>query len=457
MSASPEPTTRAGAAPAATVATVAPRRYALCGVSNRGVMSFALPVLGLAPDGTAGDESHADVADIVALVEPDTARAQAFNEWLAASAAARGPLPRYDSVAELVAAEQVDGIIVASPDHTHLEHAVAGLEHGLVVLTEKPMVTTTAEATELLAAQQRTGGTVLVTHNYRYPPRHLQLKELIRSGAIGRPVQVLLEYHVDTSHGASYFVRWNREKARSGGLTLHKSTHHLDLLGWLLDDEPVTVAAVGGTQFYGPSGPHRPRDASGTPLAGAALRDADPYWQDMLATGAVHEPDGGPRRGSLDLPYVEQYPAGVDHSVYDEAVDSVDTITSVIGYRSGVGAAYLINFSSPWEGFRLVVNGTHGQLETVSVHRSHGDITGGDEIVHRPLFGEPVRIPVATAEGGHEGADPLMRQDLFHGPSQRSLELGLPADARQGALAVAAGEALWQSAETGETIRISLD
>lgn len=433
------------------------RRYALCGVSNRGVMSFVLPLLGLSPDGTAGEEDHTDVADVVAVVEPDVERAAAFNTWLASSASARKSLPRYDSVADLVAAEQVDGLIIASPDHSHLEHAVAGLEHGLVVLTEKPMVTTLAAAKELLAAQQRTGGTVLVTHNYRYPPRHLQLKELIRSGAIGRPVQVLLDYHVDTSHGASYFVRWNREQAKSGGLTLHKSTHHLDLLSWLLDDEPVSVAAVGGTNFYGPHSPHRPRDAAGTPLSGAALRAEDPYWREMLATGAVSEPDGGPRRGSLGLPYVRQYPAGEEWSVYDDAVDSVDTITSVIGYRSGVGAAYLINFSSPWEGFRLVVNGTHGQLESVSVHRSAGDIADGDVIIHRPLFGAPVRIPVATADGGHEGADPLMRHDLFHGPSQRSLDLGLPADARQGALAVATGEALWRSAETGETIRISLD
>jgi|GEM_PF-244162 len=433
------------------------RRYALCGVSNRGTMSFALPILGLAADGSTGEESHADVADIVALVEPDAVRAEAFNAWLAGSSISHARLPRYDSVADLVAHEQVDGIIVASPDHTHLEHAVAGLEHGLVVLTEKPMVTTLAEAKELLAVQQRTGGTVLVTHNYRYPPRHLQLKELIRSGAIGRPVQVLLEYHVDTSHGSSYFVRWNREKKLSGGLTLHKSTHHLDLLGWLLDDEPVTVAAVGGRHFYGPDGAWRPRDESGAPLSGEALRAADPYWQDMLSTGTIHDPDGGPRRGSLDLPYAQQYPAGVEYSVYDEEADSVDTITSVIGYRGGAGAAYLINFSSPWEGFRLVINGTKGQLESVSVHRSHGEVPDGDVIVHRPLFGEPVKIPVATGEGSHEGADPLMRHDLFHGPSERSLALGLPADARQGALAVAAGEALWRSAETGETIRISLD
>ncbi|HIT76181.1 MAG TPA: polyketide cyclase, partial [Candidatus Avipropionibacterium avicola] len=43
------------------------------------------------------------------------------------------------------------------------------------------------------------------------------------------------------------------------------------------------------------------------------------------------------------------------------------------------------------------------------------------------------------------------------GPGPESVELGLPADARQGALAVAAGEALWRSAETGETITIDLD
>lgn len=434
------------------------RRFALCGLSNRGIASFALPLLGLDRDGRPGTEDHSSVADLVAVVEPDTVRAAAFEDWLTTHDRPRPA--RYDSIETMLTgptATAVDAVIIASPDHTHLAHIRSALAHGLEVVTEKPMVTTTDDARAVLAAEEASTGRVVVTHNFRYPPRHLQLKELLRAGRVGRVVQVLLDYHVDTSHGASYFVRWNRAMAASGGLTLHKSTHHLDLISWLIDDEPVRVAASGGRWFYGPDSPHRPRSADGAPLSGAALREADPYWQTMLRRGAVTDPEAGqPRRGVLDLPYQQQYPADVEFSVYDEEIDSVDTIASVIGYRGGAAASYLVNFSSPWEGFRLTVVGTHGQLEAVSGHVEHEPLPGSDQITVRPLFGEPEIIPVATGTGGHDGADPLLRHDLFHGPSARSVELGLPADARQGALAVAAGEALWRSAATGETIAIDL-
>ncbi|HLQ81961.1 MAG TPA: Gfo/Idh/MocA family oxidoreductase, partial [Bacillota bacterium] len=267
------------------------RRYALCGLSNRGIASFALPMLGLDRDGAPSEEDHSAVAELVAVVEPDAVRAAAFDSWLTDHG--RPPLPRHDSVDALLAdpdAPELDALVVASPDHTHIDHLRAGLAHGLDVVTEKPMVTTTEDARAVLAAEAASTGRVLVTHNFRYPPRHLQLKELLRAGRIGRVVQVLLEYHVDTSHGASYFVRWNRATAASGGLTLHKSTHHLDLVGWLLDDEPVRVAAAGGRWFYGPDSPHRPRAADGTALTGTELRAADPYWRTMVDRGAVAEP-----------------------------------------------------------------------------------------------------------------------------------------------------------------------
>lgn len=434
-----------------------PRRYALCGLSARGVSGYALPLLGLGLHGERADEGLAASAELVAVVDPDATRVDEFNAWLTRVGSSLAGLPRFDSIAELIGTTHVDGVIIASPDHTHLPHAVAGLEHGVEVIIEKPMVITTKEAHELRSVEARTSGRVVVAHNYRYPPRHLQLKELLRAGTIGRPVQVLFEYHVDTSHGASYFVRWNREKRFSGGLTLHKSTHHVDLISWLLDDEPATVAAVGGRHFYGREGAQRPYGSDGRPVTGSALRDTDPYWQGMVRTGAVDHLDGRARRGVLGLPYEFQYPAGTEYSVYDDEIDSLDTISAIIGYRGGAGASYLINFSSPWEGYRLVVNGTQGQLETVSPHRSHGDIPLGEFIVHRPLFGEPVQIRVATGFGTHEGADPLMRRDLFCGPDRRSRDLNLQADSRQGALAVAVGEAMWQSAESGATQHITFN
>ena len=52
-------------------------------------------------------------------------------------------------------------------------------------------------------------------------------------------------------HGADYFHRWHRQKTNSGGLMVHKSGHHFDLVNWWINSEPETVAAMGRLAFYG--------------------------------------------------------------------------------------------------------------------------------------------------------------------------------------------------------------
>lgn len=59
------------------------------------------------------------------------------------------------------------------------------------------------------------------------------------------------EWGLNTQHGADYFRRWHRNKNNSGGLLVHKSTHHFDLVNFWLDTAPDTVYAMGGLRFYG--------------------------------------------------------------------------------------------------------------------------------------------------------------------------------------------------------------
>ncbi|OYN85421.1 hypothetical protein CGZ92_10435 [Parenemella sanctibonifatiensis] len=78
--------------------------------------------------------------------------------------------------------------------------------------------------------------------------------EMIQQGAIGRVTQIEYQHRVDTRHGAGYFLRWNRERARSGGLSVHKSSHHLDLLQWWAGARPEVVFGRGARHFYGADG-----------------------------------------------------------------------------------------------------------------------------------------------------------------------------------------------------------
>ena len=60
-------------------------------------------------------------------------------------------------------------------------------------------------------------------------------------------------------HGADYFRRWHSHKENSGGLMVHKATHHFDLVNWWLSAVPVTVSASGKRDFYTPADGEAPR------------------------------------------------------------------------------------------------------------------------------------------------------------------------------------------------------
>lgn len=417
-----------------------------------------MPLLGHA-GGAVDVPEVAEHGELVALVEPDTERVAAFRAFLGGSVAESFAAYTPEEFDAMVADVAPDAVLVAAPDHTHADYIVAALGHGLDVITEKPMVTTAAAAVRVLDAERRSTGTVRVAHNLRYAPRHRQLKAMVAAGKIGRPVSVELVWNVETLHGASYFRRWNRTRRASGGLSVHKSCHHLDLASWLIGGVPTSVFAFGARNFYGPDSPHRPRRADGSPYPKDEEVARDPYRARWAAGGRL--PDGlagttDVRRGSLDLAYVQQYPAGQSLHIYDDEIDIEDTYSAVVGYQGGASMTYAVNFAAPWEGYRLALNGTHGRIETSLLFDGHGSPPPEPAgITWYPMFDQPQVLAVAgTEEGGHLGADAMMVRELFTGPSAASTQLGSPASAWEGALAVATGEAIWRSATDGHSYDI---
>lgn len=424
------------------------RRYAVVGLSNRGVASFIRPLLGVA-GGTdtplgygANADDYLEHAELVAVLDVDQVRAEAFLENIVPVGHRDVGVFAPEQFDLMVRTARPDVVIVTSPDHTHVEYILAALAADLDVISEKPLVSTAADAVRVLDAERRSRGSVRVTHNLRYTSRHREIKRRLQAGAIGRVLHVAMDYHVDIRHGASYFLRWNRERARSGGLTIHKSTHHLDLISWWLGQAPTSVYAVGGRDYYGPDSPHRPTAAT-TPTE---VREQDPYYAAQHGSGTFHDDADQVRHGLFDLPYEVQYPAGSDYTLYDDAIDIEDHASALISFTDGATAAYSVNFSSPWEGYRATLTGTHGLLEVFVGRAPDGEqLPGSGEVIHRPLFAPSTSVEIPSVHGGHDGADPMMRQDLFIAVSHESAVLGLSASALEGANAVAAGEAIWRS------------
>jgi len=429
-------------------------RYALAGLSIRGIYQFALPLLGLnRPGGTNFD----DRAVLAGILDVDGDRVRTFLEKTGRS------VPWYPAHAMRRMLDETGArtLIVTGPDGTHCGHIVAGLEAGCDVIVEKPMVIDCKQVRRVRAAEEKSGRRVRVAHNYRYTPTHRKLKRMILGGELGRITNVEFTYNLDTRHGSSYFYRWNREREQSGGLSIHKSCHHFDLVNWWLGDIPESVFAFGALNYYGPEGALRPRGKNGRPLDPVEERRRCPVFRKHYAAG--NDPSDAAVTTGWDkfgLPYDVQYPPSKRRYIYDREIDIEDTYSVAVRYRQGASMVYSCNFCTPWEGYQLGINGTKGRVEIT--HHSDPDPTGKTNpasnkgrIDFFPLFGGKEVIDIPPVEGSHGGADFTIQNDLFGQESKESRELQLVADSTAGAYAIAMGEAVWRSAKSGRPVNIA--
>jgi predicted dehydrogenase len=137
---------------------------------------------------------------------------------------------RTTSFDDLVADESLDALIIATPTRTHAELAVAGLEAGKHVLVEKPLAASTAEIDRIAAAQG--DRVVMVGHTFVYNSAIVQVRDLVRSGGLGR-VQ-----YMDSVRVALGPIR--QDVNALWDLGAHDVSIFLDVL----PGQPVTVTAV---------------------------------------------------------------------------------------------------------------------------------------------------------------------------------------------------------------------
>lgn len=430
------------------------RKYALCGLSTRAIYHFAIPILGV---GRAGGNDFSDICELAGILDLDFSRVADFLGQV------QRVIPVYapGEMRKMIEETGATTVLVATPDHLHCENIIDALEAGCNIIVEKPMAISTAEVRLVQEAEKRTGRSVTVAFNYRYAPRHQIIKRMISDGRLGAVTNVEFTYNLDTFHGASYFYRWNRERAKSGGLNIHKCCHHFDLINWLIGDQPEQVFAFGRLNYYGPEGALRPRDAAGLPLGRIEEKSQCPIFQKHYAgTYDAAQPAVDPGWDEFHLPAEAQYPASQPRYIYDPEIDIEDTYSVVFRYSRGASLSYSCNFCTPWEGYRLGINGTKGRIEVE--HRTNPDPTGlspslpGDNsLTFFPLFGDREDIQIPEVSGGHDGADPMIQRDLFAGESQNSLALGLVAGSAEGGFAVSMGEAVWLSIRDGKPIRLA--
>ncbi len=168
--------------------------------------------------------------------------------------------------------KDLDAVIVATPDWVHAEHAVACLKAGLHVYCEKEMSNTLDSALQMVLAERQSGKFLQIGHQRRSNPVYQYALELSdKDGICGRltncygqwnravgpklewpdkyemSADVLKKYGYDTM---DRFRNWRWYEKFSAGPIADLGSHQIDIFSWFLHNDPASVMAVGGSDYY---------------------------------------------------------------------------------------------------------------------------------------------------------------------------------------------------------------
>lgn len=419
-------------------------KYAIVGVGSRSKMWLDAII-----------DKYKQFSQLVGFCDTNKGRLDLIQSTTYEAIKAKVPVYFADDFDKMIKETRPDTVIVTTVDAFHHKYIIRAMELGCDVITEKPMTINSEYCQQIIDTQKKTGKKVVVSFNYRYSPPRTQVKDILMSGEIGEVLSVDFHWMLNTIHGADYFRRWHGQKKFSGGLMVHKATHHFDLVNWWLSAVPVEVFANGKKEFY------TPEMAKRFGLSGSHERchtcpekDKCGFMLDLT------------KNKSLKSLYFdnEQYDGYFrDQCVFRPDRDIEDTMNVIVKYNNNVTLSYSLNAFNAWEGYLVVFNGTQGRIEHKVVEQLYisgdGNVQGGikkgeahTEIF--PLRGNSYKVDLWEGKGGHGGGDDVMLDDIFN-PDKKFDKYYRYADHRAGAYSILTGIAANESIQTGKNIRVA--
>ncbi len=370
-------------------------------------------------------QNYADVAQIVGLADINPKRVEVAKEMMGSSA------PTFTEFDRMIAETKPDAVLVTTTDGSHYTYIIRAMELGVDVITEKPLCIDEYQCQAILDAEKKYGRKLTVAFNARHYPQAKLVKRLLMEKAIGDVVSIDYQEYLDISHGASYFRRWHRIKEISGTLLVSKSVHHFDQVNWWLDSIPVEVMAWGDLRFYGKNNPFR-----GTHCRGCPFKDRCQFYWDITKDE---------RSMKLYVACESEDGYQADGCVWRQDCNIYDTFSIQTRYENRARLTYTANTFMPYEGQEIGINGTKGRLDfnmydAPDYHDHQVRLTRN--------FGKSEVLKAETRAGGHGGADPGVRDQIFR-ESGAADPLGLKAGSIAGAYSSLVGIAGYHSIERG--------
>ena len=208
----------------------------------------------------------------------------------------------YNNFDSFITDDEVELAVIATPTYLHAAHTIKALKSGRNVVCEKPMAANLAEADAMIKTAEDTGNLLTIFQNKRYWPDFLKVKEVIRSGKLGRIVLVRISLH-------SFARRWDWQTLTEfgGGELRNNGVHLIDQALQLMGDvEPEVFCDLQRTLTLGDAEDHVKLTlmAPGSPVVDVEVTHACAYPQDYwLVMGTSGGLTGG--GASLRWKYID--------------------------------------------------------------------------------------------------------------------------------------------------------
>lgn len=179
-------------------------------------------------------EKHPDKVRVCAVVDTDRYRlSEAAARYSLSDAQCFTDVDRF-----INSGIRADGVIVATGDDTHYSISRKILESGFALLLEKPMAENIAQCRELAALADSKGAVTTMCYVMRYHPYYFRIRDIVRSGELGRMCSIRHRVNVGIDRMTHTFVRglWSR-KEDSSPIFISKCCHDMDFIFWLMGDD----------------------------------------------------------------------------------------------------------------------------------------------------------------------------------------------------------------------------
>ncbi len=291
---------------------------------------------------------------------------------------------------KLLEIDEIQAVIVATPDCAHVGPTVAALKAGKNVYCEKGMATTLEDANMMVEAARGSEGFLYVGHNMRFMAALAKTNELVKAGHIGQVKMVWARRFVE---GSKYFHRWHRYQEKSGGLLVHKGSHLMDQMNWNALSRPVSVIASGGLDVYKPreDAPKRCKECPDE-----IRRKCSHAWN--IEAGMA-------KRYYLDAEKEDGYIW--DTCIYYPGSDVFDNATVMVEYANGVRGTYMECHFAPISDRDSEV-GAIGDEGMVIAYNYANKV-----ILKKTGTKEEITYQLPSVSGGHGGADTLITRDFI--------------------------------------------